>query len=156
MLGPDALAVVRGLPIPHVDQRLHDHEPEPAAHAGGTQHGRFVVGVVHLESKADADEAARAADIDSTIVRPGALTDDDPSGSVRIADSTGRGQISRADIAAVLAALIVSGRGRNTTFELIAGDTPIADAVGAPLLGAVVASGVKLRGIGADIERVKA
>lgn len=86
---------------------------------------------VYLRAKADADDAARAADIDSTIVRPGALTDDDPTGAVRIADSTGRGEISRADVAAVLAELIVSGSGRNTTFELIAGDTPIADAVAA-------------------------
>lgn len=84
---------------------------------------------VYLRAKAHADEAARAADIDSTIVRPGALTDDDPSGSVRIAESTGRGEISRADVAAVLAELIVSGHGRNTTFELIAGDTPVGDAV---------------------------
>lgn len=84
---------------------------------------------VYLRAKAMADEAARAAEIDSTIVRPGALTDDEPTGSVNIADSTGRGEIPRADVAAVLAELIDTGRGRNSTFELIAGDTSIADAV---------------------------
>lgn len=84
---------------------------------------------VYLRAKAMADEAARAAEIDSTIVRPGALTDDEPTGSVNIADSTGRGEIPRADVAAVLAELIDTGRGRNSTFELIAGDTLIADAV---------------------------
>lgn len=84
---------------------------------------------VYLRAKAAADAAVRNADIDSTIVRPGALTDDQPVGLVRIAESTGRGKIPRADVAAVLAELIATGRGRNTTFELIGGDTPIADAV---------------------------
>jgi uncharacterized protein YbjT (DUF2867 family) len=86
---------------------------------------------VYLRAKAAADEAARDADIDATIVRPGALTDDDPTGSVRIEPSTGRGEIPRADVAAVLAALIDSGRGRQVTFELIGGATSVADAVAA-------------------------
>ncbi len=84
---------------------------------------------VYLRAKAAADHAARDADIDATIVRPGALTDDDPAGTVDIAESTGRGEIPRADVAAVLAALIDTGHGRNTTFELIGGNTRIGDAV---------------------------
>lgn len=44
---------------------------------------------VYLRAKAAADEAARAATIDATIIRPGALTDDDPTGKVSIAESTG-------------------------------------------------------------------
>lgn len=86
---------------------------------------------VYLRAKAAADEAARKANIDETIVRPGALTDDDPTGAVRIAESTGRGDIPRADVAAVLAALIDTDHARNATFELISGDTAIADAVAA-------------------------
>lgn len=86
---------------------------------------------VYLRAKAAADEAAREADIDATVVRPGALTDEGPTGSVNIAESTGRGEISRADVAAVLAELIATDQGRNTTFELIGGDTSIADAVSA-------------------------
>lgn len=84
---------------------------------------------VYLRAKAAADEAARDADIDATIVRPGALTDDGPTGSVRIAQSTGNGEIPRADVAAVLAALIDTGRGRSSTLELINGDVAISDAV---------------------------
>jgi nucleoside-diphosphate-sugar epimerase len=84
---------------------------------------------VYLRAKAAADEAARDADIDATIVRPGALTDGDPTGSVRIASSTGQGEIPRADVAAVLAELIAGDHGRRRTFELVGGDTPIADAV---------------------------
>lgn len=84
---------------------------------------------VYLRAKAAADEVARAADIDATIVRPGGLTDDAPTGSVRIAASTGRGEIARSDVATVLAALIDTDRGRNTTVEVIAGDIPVAAAV---------------------------
>lgn len=86
---------------------------------------------VYLRAKADADDAAREADIDATIVRPGRLTDDDPTGRVTLAETTGRGEISRADVAAVLTELIESGRGRNTTFELIGGDAAISQAVSA-------------------------
>ena len=84
---------------------------------------------VYLRAKAAADEAARDANIDATIVRPGGLTDDDPSGSIHIAPSTGRGEIPRADVAAVLAELIDADHGRNSTFELIAGETPLQRAV---------------------------
>ena len=86
---------------------------------------------VYLRAKAAADEAVRAAMIDATIIRPGSLTDDDPTGKVSIAESTGRGEIPRADVAAVLATLIAADALRNTTFELVGGDTPIAEAVNA-------------------------
>ena len=86
---------------------------------------------VYLRAKAAADEVARDAAIDATIVRPGGLTDDVPAGSVHIAESTGRGEISRADVAAVLAELIDTDRGRNVTFELIGGDMSVAAAVSA-------------------------
>lgn len=86
---------------------------------------------IYLRAKAAADEVARDADIDATVVRPGGLTDDVPTGSVHIAESTGRGEIPRADVAAVLAELIDTDRGRNVTFELIGGDTHVADAVSA-------------------------
>ncbi len=84
---------------------------------------------VYLRAKASADEAARDAAIDSTIVRPGGLTDDDPTGRVFMATSTGTGRVPRADVAAVLAEVIDTGHGRNITVELIAGDTLVTDAV---------------------------
>lgn len=86
---------------------------------------------VYLRAKADADQAARAAAIDATIVRPGALTDDDPTGMVEIAESTGRGEVPRADVAAVLARVIEADALRNSTIELISGTTPIGEAVAA-------------------------
>lgn len=84
---------------------------------------------VYLRAKAAADEAVRSAEIAGTIVRPGALTDDAPTGQVKAASSVGRGEIARWDVAAVIAELIDSGHGRDVTFELVSGSTPIADAV---------------------------
>lgn len=84
---------------------------------------------VYLRAKAAADEAVRASSISGTIVRPGGLTDDDPTGEVTMGNSVGRGEIARGDVAALIAELITSGRGRDATVEAISGTTSIADAV---------------------------
>jgi uncharacterized protein YbjT (DUF2867 family) len=84
----------------------------------------------YLRAKRDADTAIRARDdLASTIVRPGGLTDDEGTGRVRVAESTGRGSIPRADVAAVLVALLDDEQTAGVTFEVIEGDTPIAEAV---------------------------
>ena len=64
-------------------------------------------------------------------MRPGLLTNDPGTGRVTIADSTGRGSIPREDVAAVLVAVLDTPETGGQTFEVIAGDTPIADAVAA-------------------------
>lgn len=84
---------------------------------------------VYLRAKAAADEAVRAADIDAIIVRPGKLTDDDAGNTVDIGASVERGDIPRADVAAVLAELIEVGDGLNTTIEVVSGNLPIRNAV---------------------------
>ena len=94
----------------------------------------FVVGStevfqIYLRAKAEADEIIRSRDLDWTIVRPGGLSDDPASGHVLIAERTGRGQIPRDDVAAVVTRLVVDGTGRRTQFELISGETPIAEAL---------------------------
>ena len=80
---------------------------------------------VYLRAKSEADELIRARDLDWTIVRPGGLTDDEPTGSVRVAERTGRGSIPRADVAAVLLDLLVAQRAIRRQFELISGDEAI-------------------------------
>jgi uncharacterized protein YbjT (DUF2867 family) len=86
----------------------------------------------YLRAKGVADEAVRSrAGLRSTIVRPGALTNDAGTGKVRIAESTGRGSIPREDVAAVLVAVLDEPRTAGTTFDLISGDTPITEAVAA-------------------------
>ena len=88
---------------------------------------------VYLRAKHDADTAVSAASersaLTHTIVRPGKLTDDEPTGTVQLAEHADRAEISRSDVAEVLAELIDSGSGRDLTFELVSGPTAIADAV---------------------------
>ena len=84
----------------------------------------------YLRAKGVADEAIRSrSGLNATIVRPGLLTDDAATGRVNIADSTGRGSIPREDVAAVLVAVLDEPRTAGQTFELISGETPVAEAV---------------------------
>ena len=87
---------------------------------------------VYLRAKGIADEAIRErSSLDWTIVRPGGLTNDAATGRVTAAESTGRGSIPRADVAAVLVAVLDEPRTASKSFDLISGDTPITDAVAA-------------------------
>lgn len=68
---------------------------------------------VYLGAKAEADAALQASDREWTIVRPGRLTDDPGTGSVRIDLDPLRGEVPRADVAAVLDELLrrrIAGR----------------------------------------------
>ena len=86
----------------------------------------------YFEAKRDAEHALRATDLAWTIVRPGSLTDDPGTGRVRLADRLdGWGRVPRDDVAAVLAAVLVDGLLVRRTVELVAGDTPIAEALAA-------------------------
>jgi uncharacterized protein YbjT (DUF2867 family) len=86
--------------------------------------------VAYLRAKGAADDDVRARKaIDSTIVRPGHLTDDPATGLVKIAEQTGRGSIPRADVAAVLVAVLDAPGTAGQTFDLISGDTPITEAI---------------------------
>jgi uncharacterized protein YbjT (DUF2867 family) len=84
---------------------------------------------VYLRAKSEADANLRARQIDWTVIRPGGLTNDPPTGKIRVADSTGRGSITRTDVAAVVVELLVNGRAVRRQFELISGDTEIAEAL---------------------------
>jgi uncharacterized protein YbjT (DUF2867 family) len=84
---------------------------------------------VYLRAKSEADADLRRRDLDWTVVRPGGLTDEPASGRVRVAPETGRGTVPRADVAAVLVALLETGAGVGTQFELVSGETPLAEAV---------------------------
>jgi uncharacterized protein YbjT (DUF2867 family) len=83
----------------------------------------------YLQAKFEADEAVRASGLDYTVVRPGGLTDDPGTGLVTIAEDTGRGQIPRADVAAVFAACLDTPSTIGQSFDLISGTTPIPDAL---------------------------
>lgn len=85
----------------------------------------------YLRAKGRADDAVRSSGMPFTIVRPTSLTDDDPAGTVTLAETADGGPISRADVAAVLAQLLERADDGGRVLELTAGDTPVADAVAA-------------------------
>ncbi len=60
----------------------------------------------YADAKWVADEHLAGTELDWTILGPGTLTFDDPSGAIEI-DETGRGAVSRADVAAVIAQTLV-------------------------------------------------
>ncbi|MFD5734380.1 NAD(P)H-binding protein [Streptomyces sioyaensis] len=92
--------------------------------------GTDPVFAAYLRAKgaADADVRARAG-LDWTILRPGRLTNDPGTGLVTLAESTGRDEVTRDDVAAVLAALLDEPGTIGRTLELIGGEAPVADAV---------------------------
>lgn len=83
----------------------------------------------YLRAKAEADRALKASGLGYTIVRPGRLTDAEPTGRVAIGADLPRGEISRDDVAAVLAAVLSAPNAVGRTFDLISGETPIEMAV---------------------------
>jgi uncharacterized protein YbjT (DUF2867 family) len=85
----------------------------------------------YLRAKAEADRALTASGLDYTIVRPGRLSDDPPTGRVSIAPRLERGEISRGDVAAVLVACLDQEGTIGRDFDLVAGETPIEEALSA-------------------------
>ncbi|AXT83893.1 NAD-dependent dehydratase [Aeromicrobium sp. A1-2] len=83
----------------------------------------------YVEAKRDADIALRASDLDWTIVRPGGLTDDEPTGHVALGETVDRDQIPRADVAALIAAVIDEPATIGRQWEAVSGATTIADAI---------------------------
>jgi uncharacterized protein YbjT (DUF2867 family) len=83
----------------------------------------------YLRAKAAADRALAASGLDYTIVRPGPLTDGAPTGLVTVGEQVERGEVDRADVAAVLAAALHHDNTIGKTFELACGQTPVAEAV---------------------------
>jgi uncharacterized protein YbjT (DUF2867 family) len=81
----------------------------------------------YLAAKHAADRILLASGLAATIVRPGGLTDDDPTGRIALGQPRlpDRGTIPRADVAAVLAGCLERPDTAGTTFEIISGDTPI-------------------------------
>jgi uncharacterized protein YbjT (DUF2867 family) len=82
---------------------------------------------VYLRAKGEADAELAASGLDYTIVRPGPLTNDPGTG--RVALDAGRGDVTRDDVAAVLAAVIHEPATVGRTFDLSGGDTPIDEAL---------------------------
>jgi uncharacterized protein YbjT (DUF2867 family) len=83
----------------------------------------------YLQAKADADAALAASGLDFTIVRPGRLTNEPGTGRVAVGERLERADVTRDDVAAVLAAALDEPRTVGRTFVLVNGDLPIAQAL---------------------------
>lgn len=86
---------------------------------------------VYLRAKAEADEAALASTLSVTIVRPGALTDDEGTGHVVLERHVPPGSIPRADVASVVADVLDRSDTGGHIVEVVSGPTPIVEAVAA-------------------------
>lgn len=83
----------------------------------------------YVQAKRDADTAVRDSDLDWTILRPGGLTDDPGTGSVALAETLERGQVPRADVAAVVVACLHDDRTIGRQWELVSGDQAVETAI---------------------------
>jgi uncharacterized protein YbjT (DUF2867 family) len=83
----------------------------------------------YVEAKRDADAALRASDLAWTIIRPGRLTDDPATGRVSLGPEVTRGDVTRADVAAVLAAVLDAPDTVGHQWNLVNGDVPVEEAV---------------------------
>lgn len=83
----------------------------------------------YVEAKRDADAALRDSDLDWTIIRPGRLTDDPATDAVRLAAEVEPGEVTRADVAAVIAAVLDEPGTVGQQLDLVAGNDTVADAV---------------------------
>jgi uncharacterized protein YbjT (DUF2867 family) len=98
-------------------------DAEPAA-------GTDEVWAAYLRAKKAAEEAVRATGLDWTILRPGSLTDDPGTGRVLLAPPpVERGDVTRDDTAATLAALLDAPATAGLVLELREGDSDLAEAV---------------------------
>ena len=82
-----------------------------------------------LRAKAAADAAVEASDLDWTILRPGGLTDDVGTGNARIETTPFSGPVLRDDVAAVIAGLLIDGRGGHRILYMSSGSTPMGEAL---------------------------
>ncbi len=85
----------------------------------------------YLRAKAEADRALRESGLDFTIVRPGMLTDEPGGGRVALGERLEPESISRDDVAAILAAVLRAPGAAGRSFDAVAGQTPVAEAVAA-------------------------
>lgn len=83
----------------------------------------------YLRAKGAAEEDLKSRPLRWTILRPGRLTDEPGTGHVDLSESARRGAIPRADVAAVVVALLDTPTTTNRTYELVSGATPIEKAL---------------------------
>src|SRR5919202_1439114 len=90
----------------------------------GTPPGMDPVFAVYLQAKLAAeDRILPRPGLDTTVVRPGGLTDEPGTGRVTLRHGVERGSVPRDDVAAVLAEVLRAGKWGEVV-AIVAGDTP--------------------------------
>ncbi|MEZ0354201.1 SDR family oxidoreductase [Mycobacterium sp. pR1184] len=82
----------------------------------------------YAQAKAAADEHLRASELDWTVLGPGRLTLDEATGRIAVGEE-GKGEVSRADVALVVAAALSDDSTIRRTIEFNNGDVPVAEAL---------------------------
>jgi uncharacterized protein YbjT (DUF2867 family) len=89
----------------------------------------------YADAKLAADDHLRGTDLDWTILGPGTLTDDPPTGTVAVlgedeaAPGGAASRVSRADVARMIAATLAEPASVGRFMRFTAGEVPVADAV---------------------------
>lgn len=85
----------------------------------------------YLEAKAAGEDGVRRAFPAATIVRPGILTDQPAAATATVRSGTGPGErpVSRADVAAIVAACASRDDASGRTLEVVGGSVPLMDAL---------------------------
>jgi uncharacterized protein YbjT (DUF2867 family) len=83
----------------------------------------------YIEAKREADEALRASGLDWTILRPGWLTDDPGRLRVVIGRDVPEGDISRGDVAAVIAAVLENDGTISKQWDVVQDGLTIVEAI---------------------------
>ncbi|MBT2755132.1 SDR family oxidoreductase [Mesobacillus foraminis] len=76
-----------------------------------------------------ADRALLQSGLTYTIVRPGGLINEPGTGKITAAENLERGTIPREDVARIVYESLTEERTFNTSFDVISGESPIADAL---------------------------
>ncbi|GAQ17783.1 NAD dependent epimerase/dehydratase [Oceanobacillus picturae] len=85
-------------------------------------------GKFYLYAKHRADEYLKSTNLNYTIVRPGALTDDPGEGKVNLQESgTEFGEVPREDVAAVIVHLLTKKEANGKVYEVVSGNTEVAN-----------------------------
>jgi uncharacterized protein YbjT (DUF2867 family) len=84
----------------------------------------------YVAAKHYADEWLKRTDLEYTIVHPGLLTNDPGTGKVQLAEEVERGAVPREDVAKVIFTCLVDGSTSGKEFQVVAGNTPIREALG--------------------------
>lgn len=83
----------------------------------------------YAQAKSQADGHLAVTPLAWTILRPSRLTDDEPTGRISVGGDQAAGSVSRADVAATIAATLDLPRTVGRVYEFNNGETPIAEAL---------------------------